>query len=144
MQCKHGDMVYREGFSQKTQKPWKGHFCPTPKGTPDQCPPQFIKEQGGRQAAPQAFNNQLNSAQFKDDQKKKDETITRTAVVKSIIERGDKYSVETTIEAAKWVAWILQKPHAPAPPPDMEVPTQVSGTGATMEREINIEDIPGF
>lgn len=39
--CQHGPMVYREGTSAKG--PWKGHFCPTPKGTPGQCPPQFAK-----------------------------------------------------------------------------------------------------
>lgn len=41
--CKHGDMIFRSGVSQKTGKPWKGFFCPTPKGTPDQCQAEFIR-----------------------------------------------------------------------------------------------------
>ena len=39
--CKHGDMTFRTGQSAKG--PWKGYFCPSPKGTPDQCEPQFIR-----------------------------------------------------------------------------------------------------
>ena len=39
--CKHGDMTFRTGSSAKG--PWKGYFCPSPKGTPDQCEPQFIR-----------------------------------------------------------------------------------------------------
>lgn len=42
--CKHGDMKFLEGVSSKTGKPWKGYFCPSPKGTPDQCSPQFVKD----------------------------------------------------------------------------------------------------
>lgn len=39
--CKHGEMTYRTGNGAKG--PWKGWFCSTPKGTPDQCPPQFVR-----------------------------------------------------------------------------------------------------
>ena len=39
--CKHGEMTFRTGQSAKG--PWKGHFCPSPKGTADQCEPQFIR-----------------------------------------------------------------------------------------------------
>lgn len=39
--CKHGPMVARGG--EKNGRAWSGFFCPTPKGTPDQCPPQFGK-----------------------------------------------------------------------------------------------------
>ncbi|WP_439377872.1 hypothetical protein [Amycolatopsis lexingtonensis] len=41
--CKHGEMVFRSGFSEAKQKTWKGFFCPTPKGTPDQCKAQFLR-----------------------------------------------------------------------------------------------------
>lgn len=37
--CVHGGRVRREGVGQKG--PWVGYFCPTPKGTPDQCAPQW-------------------------------------------------------------------------------------------------------
>lgn len=39
--CKHGPMTYREGSGKRG--PWKGYFCPSPKGTPDQCEPQFVR-----------------------------------------------------------------------------------------------------
>jgi hypothetical protein len=39
--CVHGAMVYREGTSAKG--PWKAWFCGTPKGTPGQCSPEFIR-----------------------------------------------------------------------------------------------------
>lgn len=38
--CSHGPMVTRKGSGAKGE--WKGYFCPTPKGTPDQCTPQWI------------------------------------------------------------------------------------------------------
>lgn len=41
--CKHGAMTYREGMSQKTGKPWRAWMCPAPKGTPDQCPADFLR-----------------------------------------------------------------------------------------------------
>ena len=40
-QCVHGDMVPRSGSNAKG--PWKGWMCPTPKGTPDQCSPEFLR-----------------------------------------------------------------------------------------------------
>ena len=39
--CKHGEMKLRTGSSAKG--PWKGYFCPSPKGTADQCEPQFVR-----------------------------------------------------------------------------------------------------
>ena len=40
--CKHGQMIARQS-KPGAPKQWSGHFCPTPQGTPDQCPPQFAK-----------------------------------------------------------------------------------------------------
>lgn len=40
--CKHGEMQFRVS-KPNAPKPWKGYFCPSPKGTPDQCEPQFIR-----------------------------------------------------------------------------------------------------
>jgi len=40
--CKHGDLVWRES-KPGAPKPWKGWFCPSPKGTPDQCEPKFVR-----------------------------------------------------------------------------------------------------
>lgn len=41
--CKHGAMTYRTGISAKTGKEWKAWMCPAPKGTPDQCPADFLR-----------------------------------------------------------------------------------------------------
>lgn len=40
--CQHGEMVFRSGTNQ-AGKPWKGYFCPSPKGTPDQCDVIWVK-----------------------------------------------------------------------------------------------------
>ena len=37
--CIHGTMVKRTGNGAKGE--WRGYFCPTPKGTPDQCSASF-------------------------------------------------------------------------------------------------------
>lgn len=39
-QCAHGPRTPRSGSGAKG--PWRGWFCPTAKGTPDQCSPTFI------------------------------------------------------------------------------------------------------
>jgi len=40
--CKHGPQVWRES-KPGAPKAWKGWFCPSPKGTPDQCEPKFVR-----------------------------------------------------------------------------------------------------
>jgi len=42
-QCAHGVMVKRTGQGQYGE--WRGYFCPTPKGTADQCKPVYLKKQ---------------------------------------------------------------------------------------------------
>ena len=39
--CKHGEMTRRTGSGAKG--PWKAFMCPSPKGTPDQCEPGWIR-----------------------------------------------------------------------------------------------------
>ena len=41
--CKHGNRTYRESKPGAAGRPWSGYFCPTAKGTPDQCEPNFVK-----------------------------------------------------------------------------------------------------
>lgn len=41
--CQHGAMVFRSGVNAQSGKAWQGHFCPQPKGSPDQCKPKFGK-----------------------------------------------------------------------------------------------------
>ena len=40
--CKHGQLVWRES-KPGAPKAWKGWFCPSAKGTPDQCEPKFVR-----------------------------------------------------------------------------------------------------
>jgi hypothetical protein len=40
-QCKHGSMTKRTGAGAKG--PWKAYMCPSPKGTPDQCEPVWVR-----------------------------------------------------------------------------------------------------
>lgn len=39
--CKHGEMKFVSKVGEKG--PWKAWMCPSPKGTEDQCSPQFIR-----------------------------------------------------------------------------------------------------
>jgi len=39
--CKHGEMTKRTGNGPKG--PWKAYMCPSPKGTPDQCEPIWVR-----------------------------------------------------------------------------------------------------
>ena len=39
--CKHGSMSTRTGSGAKG--PWKAYMCPSPKGTPDQCEPIWLR-----------------------------------------------------------------------------------------------------
>lgn len=39
--CKHGEMTRRTGAGPKG--PWKAFMCPSPKGTPDQCEPGWVR-----------------------------------------------------------------------------------------------------
>lgn len=39
--CHHGTKVWREA-PPGSGKTWKGWFCPSPKGTPDQCKADFV------------------------------------------------------------------------------------------------------
>lgn len=39
--CHHGQMVFKTG-TNKFGKPYQAYFCPSPKGTPDQCRATFL------------------------------------------------------------------------------------------------------
>lgn len=44
--CEHGPMQYRTGIvksGNRVGETWKAFMCPQPKGSDDQCKPQFIK-----------------------------------------------------------------------------------------------------
>src|SRR5512135_3698766 len=105
-QCPHGERVRREGTSAKG--PWVGWFCPLKKNDPNQCKPEFESKRD--KATPtQKFNAELGAAVQAQRQDNKDALITRTAVVKSLIERGDHFNVASVKEAQQWVNWIEGK-----------------------------------
>ena len=60
-QCKHGERVSKSGTS-KTGTPWTGLFCPTPKGTPDQCAPEWVDLRPKTSAGENVPKTQENSA----------------------------------------------------------------------------------
>lgn len=39
--CPHGTRQFRQGVGAKG--PWSAYFCPTPKNTPGQCQPEWVK-----------------------------------------------------------------------------------------------------
>ena len=41
--CIHGPMTYREGVGKQSGKPYKAYFCAAPKGTANQCAPEFVR-----------------------------------------------------------------------------------------------------
>jgi hypothetical protein len=43
--CQHGQRIGREGNGAKG--PWRAYFCPTAKGTPDQCDPVWVDRKDG-------------------------------------------------------------------------------------------------
>jgi len=100
--CKHGEMTYREGVSKTSGKAWKGYFCPTPKGTQDQCPPEWIRDGSSPEKKFEASLDKMNAG---DTQK----IITRTAIAKSFIEGGVKsLTPEQIIEMELWVKWCSE------------------------------------
>lgn len=50
--CPHGERKYITGTGAKG--PWAGWFCPSPRGTPNQCPPVFEDKRKGTAPAPTA------------------------------------------------------------------------------------------
>lgn len=40
--CAHGERTFKTGTS-KSGRAWKAMMCPTPQGTPDQCPPKWLR-----------------------------------------------------------------------------------------------------
>ena len=127
--CKHGEMRFKEGVGAKG--PWKGYFCPTPKGTPDQCKPQFINDKGPRATAPQRFEQGMEVDEVRSRQDKKDSMITRLAIAKSLIESCEKHGLESIAEAEKWLAWVEGRGQRVA-----------TSTTAARTDEVPLSDIP--
>lgn len=104
----HGkiEAVWKEGIS-KAGKEYKFWSCPTREKNPDgtwvRCQVQVANTPTGK------FEAELDKAGSQMDQSKKDKTITRIAIAKSMIESGKEYSLETIQACDRWVNWCEGK-----------------------------------
>jgi hypothetical protein len=120
------EMKWKPPGISKAGKNYQGFWtCGTKNPDNTWCtykPPQATE---GREGANQRFQDGMAATGQMMSQTKKDETITRIAISKSLIERGEKWSPAAKAEAEAWLAWVENRtPKA--------MPTD----------EIQIEDIP--
>lgn len=101
------------------------------------CSHKFPKPEAGRQGAAQRFNEGVASDDQKSRDSKKDETITRIAIAKSLIEAGKTFDVTTVKEFHRWVALVEGRSNL-SEGIGLETIPPVRKT----EDEIKVEDIP--
>lgn len=125
----HGSIeaVWKEGVS-KTGKNYAFWACPVKAGKDAQgnwirCRVEVANTPTGK------FEQELDRSASQMDGNKKDATITRIAIAKSLIESGHKYNHETLMEAQAWEAWVNGKVAKPEP-------------AAPIPAEPTLEDIP--
>ena len=135
MQCTvHGTefKVVPAGVSKVSGKPYQSFMA---------CSERGCREKPPRAETPVAkFEQSLDMSAGVTAAANKDRLITKTAVVKSLIERGDKYSLEVLQEAEAWVRWIEGKT-MPVVPKDTTwnaIPKAVNSNGD----EISLDSIP--
>lgn len=114
------EMKWKEGGISKTSgKPYKGFWsCSTKDASGNWCKfkPDAPTTPGAR------FENDLNRSSAQMDNQKKDSTISRLAIAKEFIGRGDKWCLETVKEAESWLAWCEgRKPHVPVPTNEVDM-----------------------
>lgn len=90
------------------------------------------------------FDDSLNRSANQIDASKKDETITRLAIVKSFIESDHKYGLDTVMEMERYLAWVQGKAQSitttiqTQPKPVQEATDAVQGSANT----VRLEEIP--
>lgn len=90
------------GISKKTGKSYP-EFWACPEKNADGS---FCKYKPPKATTPeQKFDENLAKSGAANDQYKKDNTITRLAIAKSMIESGTKFSLDSVKEAENWVLW---------------------------------------
>lgn len=84
----------------------------------------FCKYRPPKDTSPQGtFAMQLDKSASQMDNLKKDMTITRLAIAKSLIGRGDRWGLESMKEAEDWLAWSLgKKPLSEGMTEEKEIP----------------------
>lgn len=137
--CKnHGlvDAIWKEGIGKESGKPYGFFACPVKGKDPKtgdwwKCKVDVANTPSGK------FEQSLDKSAVQMDNSKKDDTITRLAIVKSMIEAGYKPTLETWKEANQWVDYAMGKSVAnmvKAPEPVITAPIASD--------EIKLEDIP--
>jgi hypothetical protein len=116
----HGkiEAVWKEGTAKSSGKAYAFWGCPVggkdAQGNWIKCKVEVANTASGK------FEQDLDKSATQMDGNKKDATITRIAIAKSLIESGHKYNHETLIEAQAWEAWVngrLAKVELAAPLP---------------------------
>lgn len=123
------EMKWKPPGTSKTGKPYQGFWsCGQKNPDGSWCnykPPQAPE---GRQGASVAFQQGLEASGQQIAAQSKDVTITRLAICKSLVERGEKWSPAAKAEAEAWLAWVENKQPNPVKAPEIE--------------EIKLSDIP--
>lgn len=97
--------LWKTGVSKTTNRPFAFWSCP--QRNPDGS---YCKTKWPEATAPQAkFDDELSQSSAMMAQQEKERMITRTAVVKSMIERGERYSPAAITEAEQWITFIETK-----------------------------------
>lgn len=127
-QCSnHGtvEAVWKEVTSKKDGKQYKFWSCPKQEkdqfGNYIKCKVEVANTPSGK------FDQALSKSATQMDNGKRDDTITRLAICKSMIEVGYKPSLDTWKEANQWLDWATGKSvanmvKAPAEQPIAAVP----------------------
>lgn len=132
----HGqvEVKWKEGNSTQTGKAYAFWGCTkggkNPDGTWQKCKVSVSETPAGK------FDQDLDKSATQIDGQKKDKTITRLAIAKSMIEAGlTEPTMQTLAWAAKWVEWaedrmpFAPKPPAFSPPPQQHPPTDIQVDG---------------
>lgn len=91
-------------------------FCSTKIGE-DNGRPVWCKYKPAKDGSPSGkFNETIDRAASQMDSGRKDETITRLAIAKSMIESGHAYTLETVKEMERWLAWAQGRAQTVTPP----------------------------
>lgn len=135
----HAPMKWKTGVSKKNHKPYAFWSCSQKMPDGSYCDYKPAWGTPGPSAETK-FVQELDNSTNDEKAKEKDYKITRLAIAKSLIERGEKFSVEAITEADKWVKWCEGK-YAAAPSKLPEGYAYGEPKPRTKD-EIDVADIP--
>lgn len=112
------------GISKKTGKPYNAFQA---------CPQMGCTEKPPKDNTPMGqFERSLDNAASNIDVRKKDDTISRLAICKEFIARGDHYTFETVREMEKFLAWAQGR--------SVKIEPEPAPVGYP-EDEVNVDDV---